>query len=164
MARSRTKKIDTLRWVGFSASSLALSAGSTAVTLISASTFPDTIMRTRGNLSAYLDSTSAPGGLIQVGVGFIVVPEGTGTTVTWSPLLDPNAPWFYYTRFSLGYEEMVTDVIDIPGMTSYRETIDSKAMRRSAPDTEVQVVFEQGTLLNADGCNIVVEGRVLLGQ
>ncbi len=164
MARSRSRKIDNLRWLGFNTTFAALSAGAVATTALAASQLPDTVMRTRGSIAAYLDSVSAPGGLVRVGVGLIVVPEGTGSTVLWSPLTDRNAPWFWYTVFTLGYEEMVADVIDVPGMTSYREAIDSKAMRRSPPDTEIQCVAENATILNADGVNVTVDGRILLGN
>ncbi len=164
MARSRSKKIDTLRWIGFRSGAAGLSAGTVAANLLSASTFPDTIMRTRGNLIAYLDGAGAPGETIDVGVGFIIVPEGTSTTVLWSPISDPNAPWFWYERFVLGHEELVVDVVDIPGISSFRSVIDSKAMRRGPPDTEVQLVIEQGTIESAGSINLQVSGRILVGQ
>jgi len=124
----------------------------------------DTIMRTRGQLMASIDGASAPGKAVRVGIGFVIVPEGTGSTVLWAPLTDPNAPWFFYSTFVLGYEEMVTDVVDVPGLSSYRETIDSKAMRKGPPDTEVQVVFENATILSASSVNLFVQGRFLLGN
>ncbi len=157
------KKIDTTRWLGISATSSAQSAGSVAIQLASATLTPDTIMRTRGNLVSYLDGSVAPGVGVIVSVGMIVVPEGTGTTVLVEPFGDPNADWFYYDEFRLGYEEPVTDVIDIPGVSSFRSVIDNKAMRRARPDTEVQFVVTNTTSLSAGTVHTMVNGRFLLG-
>ena len=82
----------------------------------------------------------------------------------YSPIADATAPWFYYSTFALGYEEMVTDVVDVPGITSYRETIDVKAMRRLRPQEEVQCVFENTTIDGAAAVNVSVFGRFLMGQ
>jgi hypothetical protein len=121
-------------------------------------------MRTRGQLVCSLDGTAAPGLLVVIGIGLIVVPQGQGTTVIWSPISDGNAPWFYFSRFVVGYEEAVTDVIDVPGLSSYRETVDSKAMRRSLPDTEVQCVVENATLNGGMNVSVSLQGRILVGN
>ena len=161
----RGREIESTRWSGGSVLFSAQSAGTAAAVFINASADPpETLMRMRGELTAYLDSTSAPGGLIEVGIGVALVPEGSGTTVTWSPLTDDDAPWWYYDRFVLGYEEMVADVIDVPGITSFRKTIDVKGMRIIRPDVEAQIVVENVTLLNADGVNLQVSARVLFGS
>ncbi len=128
MARRRSgKKIDFTHWSGFASNFLAQAAGTIAATAAAAQHLPETLLRTRGGLTAFLDGTQGPTGLTQVALGMILVPEGTGSTVLWSPFTDSDAPWFYWTCFHLGYEEAVTDVVDMPGMTSYREVIDSKA-------------------------------------
>ena len=72
-------------------------------------------MRIRGNLLAYIDGASAPAKLVSIGVGLILAQSGQSGTVLSSPITDPDAPWIWYERFSLGYEEMVTDQVDIPG-------------------------------------------------
>jgi len=92
-----------------------------------------------------------------------LVPEGTGTTVTWSPITDSNAPWYFYTRFHLGYEEAVVDVVAYEGMGAYREVIDAKAMRRIRPDVEVQLVIEQATVGSAHAIQLGMAGRTLFG-
>ena len=120
-------------------------------------------MRLRGELIAYVDGAQAPGGLVTVGIGALVVQAGSSTTVIQSPISHPAAPWFFYERFSLGYEEMVTDVIDVPGITVFRKTIDVKAMRILRPGREVQLVFEQGSLLTALSVNLEFGFRMLLG-
>ncbi len=164
-SRSRGGKvIDNVHWLPFIGVSLAQAAGSAAISLVSTALTPFTIMRTRGTLVASIDGAGAPGGLVQVGVGMIVVPEGTGGTVLQSPINDANADWFWYETFVLGYEEMVTDVVDVPGITSFRATIDSKAMRRMLSDTEIQLVIEQATLATSRSVNVAVAGRVLLGN
>jgi len=112
-------------------------------------------------LSAGTDA-QAPTTFISVGIGLILVPEGTGTTVLWSPITDGDAPWMWVTYFELAYEEYVTDVIDSPGMTSYREVIDSKSMR-VIRNQEVQCVVENATLATAGSVNISLSGRALSG-
>ena len=163
MARRRSgKKIDFVHWAGFQENVSALSAGTAAREAFSAQHLPETLMRTRGEYLVYMDAASAPGKLVTIGLGMILVPEGTGTTVLWSPLTDPDAPWFWYETVSIGYEEMVTDVVDVPGITSARGSIDSKAMR-IIKNMEIQLVVENVTLLTAATVNVVVTGRSLFG-
>ena len=166
MARQQrgSKKIDFVRWSGFNGTANALTAGTLGSLAIVAEAVPETIMRTRGNLVAWMDGTQAPGPATQVAVGMIVVPEGTGSTVLWSPFTDINAPWFYHTQFLLGYEEYVIDVIDAPGLSVYREVIDSKAMRKIPPDSEIQVVFENTTIISAGTVNVHLTGWLLRGR
>jgi len=166
MARARSrfpKKIDNLRWDGWNLSALSFGAGQSASVFRSAGTLPETLMRLRGNFLGYLDGTQAPGALVLISVGIILVPEATGSTVLWSPVADDNAPWLWYTSFHLGYEEYVTDVIDAVGAPVYRETIDNKAMRRIRSDVEVQIVFENTTIGSAASVNLVTSGRLLQG-
>ena len=58
----------------------------------------------------------------------------------------------------------MTDVIDIPGLTSFRKTIDSKAMRILRPGREVQLVFENLTLTSAATIQTALTFRMLLGK
>ncbi len=160
MADRQRREPVNRHWTGFSGNALGLSAGSTAATLLAAQHDRETLLRTRGNLIGYLDGNATPAILVQVAVGLVLVPEGTGTTVLWSPFTDSDAPWFYYTSFMLGYEEMVTDVVDVPVISGYREVIDSKAMRR-VRNQEVQMVIENTTIAMADGVNVAISGRFL---
>jgi hypothetical protein len=133
----RGRKIDFTHWHGANANFNALSAGTNAVTIIgSGLAKPETLMRTRGNIVCFIDGASAPPKLIEVGVGLIQAQGGQGGTVLSSPLTDADAPWFWYDRFTLGYEEMVTDVIDVAGLSVYRAVVDSKAMRVFGLDQE----------------------------
>jgi len=163
--RGSARTMESTRWTGNVFSFNTLSAGSQALTFLTASNDPpETILRIRGDLLAYLDSTATPGARVDVAVGIALVPEGSSTTVVWSPITDVEAPWFLYERFSLGYEEMVTDVIDIPNITGYRKTLDVKSMRIVRPDVEAQIVVEQATLSGADAINLSLSARVLLGS
>ncbi len=163
MARRRSgKKIDFLHWTFGSGQSLAQSAGTAADTIAAAQHLPETIMRTRGQITSYLDTAQSGGQLVSMGVGLVLVPEGTGSTVLWSPITDSEAPWLWVNYFALGYEEMVTDVVDVPIITAYRAEIDSKAMRRIV-NMELQVVFENVTIGSAAGVNTLVQVRVLTG-
>ncbi len=163
-SRSRSRSIDNLRWIGFQSDSLALAAGSTGELVAVSTAMPDTVMRTRGTLLAFLDGTSTPGVVVDVAVGLHVVPEGTGATVLQSPITDPNADWFWYDRFALAYEEGVTDVIEYSALPAYRTVIDSKAMRRVPPDFELQMVIEQATVAIGQSVNFFAAGRFLVGN
>ncbi len=163
--RSRATRLSR-RWTGFTGSFLNKAIGVGALQLLTPSTILDTILRTRGHMLASVNEVQAPGQLAELAVGFIVLQEGraVGGAVP-SPLTDRNADWFWYTSFILGYEEMVTDVIDVPELSAYREVIDSKAMRLGPPDTEIAVVMESVTLSGtAMTFNVAVTGRFLLGQ
>ena len=163
MARRRSgKKIDFVHWTGVQENVNALSAGSIGQNVFAAAHESETLLRFRGNIVAFIDGNSAPSKLITVGVGMLVVPENTGVTVSSAPVTNPDSPWLWYDQFVLGYEEMVIDVIDVPGITSYRATIDSKAMR-IIRNQEVQMVTENVTLGTAATVNLVVTGRMLSG-
>ena len=157
------KKIETVHWTHFSDSALALSAGTVAGTLLSAQHLPETLLRTRGEIVVYKDGTSTPGLSALIGVGIILVPEGLGTTVTWAPVTDGDAPWLWVDYFTIGYEEMVTDVVDIPMLSGARRIIDSKAMRKNR-NRELQFVVENATIGGALSVNVIVAGRVLAGS
>ena len=167
MARGRHRNVPIRRkpinrhWTGVGQGAFSLAAGTVGATIFGAVHMVETLMRFRGNLVAWVDGTEAPAVSAQIGVGLILVPEGTGTTVTWSPLSDPDASWMYYSSFILGYEEQVTDVISVQGLSIYREKIDSKAMRVVRPDTELQVVFENVTFEAALSVNLHLTGRIL---
>ena len=167
MARSRDRfapKIQNLRWSGANHLFAALGAGASAQVMVTAAEQKDTIMRIRGELVAYMDGALGPGKLFRAGIGAIVMPEGQSTTVVSGPLDDESAPWLFYESFTLGYEEYVTDVIDCPGLTSFRKTIDVKAMRILRPDQELQLVVENETLLSGAAMNLNFTFRILLGQ
>ncbi len=164
MPRRRSgKKIDFVHWTAFQEAFLAQAAGTAGLTAFPALHEPETLLRLRGNLLCYVDTTQAPTGLMQVALGLILVPEGTGTTVLWSPATDGDAPWIWYDIFHVGYEEAVTDVVDIPGITSYRSVIDSKAMR-IVRNQEVQLVIESVAVGSTISINAVVSGRALTGR
>ena len=154
------------RWIGFSTGSslFTQAAGTAGVLLATATTLRDTVMRTRGNLCCTLDGVATEGSSALISLGLIIVPEGTGTTVLQSPFTDANADWFWYTQFAIMYDEPITDVLQAFGGSGYREAIDSKAMRISNPDTEVQLVMENTTVNVAVTVNVQVAGRFLLGQ
>ena len=166
MARRRgSGKISETRWAGFSFAFFSQAAGSIAAQLSSASaTTRETILRTRGNLVAWVDATGAPARACDISVGIRLVPAGTGTTVLTDPFGEAAAPWFWYEEFVLGYEEMVTDVVDVSGITSFRAVIDSKAMRIWRPETEIQLVMTNTTLASATVVNLAVSGRFLIGD
>ncbi len=164
MARRRSgKKIDFVHWTSFSAGISALTAGTSGVNVLPAQHEPETLLRMRGEWRAGVDGTSAPPTLALIAVGIILVPEGTGTTVLWSPTTDGDAPWIWYDVLHIGYEELVTDVIGSPSLSFARRVIDNKAMR-IVRNQEIQLVIENSTLDGAAQVNVNVAGRILSGK
>jgi len=163
MARRRSgKKIDFTHWIMQAAAQSAFAAGTGARTILAAQHLPETILRMRGEYLVYVDAAQAPGGSTRVSSGLILVPEGTGTTVLWSPETDSDAPWIWYDVAHIGYEEMVTDVVDVPAITSKRVEIDSKSMR-IVKNMELQWVVESVSILTAVNVNTALGVRVLSG-
>jgi len=163
MPRGRhAKKIQYTHWTYGSADHGALTAGTAASTVAAAQHEPETILRIRGEWVAYVDGASAPPKTMAVGVGLILVPEGEGTTVRWSPITDGDAPWLWVDYAIIGYEEMVIDVVDVPALTMVRRVIDNKAMR-IVRNRELQFVVENATIGGAGAVNVFANFRVLSG-
>ncbi len=155
------------RWLEFSTvgAFFGITAGTTALVIASPTQFRDTIMRTRGQITAYVDGALATSKATLITIGMIVLQEGVVAAAgAPDPFSDGNADWFFYTQFLLGYEEVVVDVVDVPKITGYREVIDSKAMRKAAPDTEVALIVASDTVSGSVAANVHVSGRFLLGQ
>ena len=157
------KVIDSTRWNGANHVFLGLSAGSAAQVMVTDG-LQETIMRIRGDLVAFVDGASGTGKLVDVAIAALVVQAGSGTTVIQAPITDPDAPWLFYERFTIGYEEQVTDVVDTPQLTSFRKIIDSKAMRILREGREVQLVVQNATLGTATAINLSLGFRMLLGS
>ncbi len=156
------KKIDTVHWTFGAFGALAFSAGTFAQTVLSAQHLPETLLRIRGEWACDLDGAQVPGTGVRITGGLIQVPEGTGSTVLWSPETDGDAPWIWWDVFNLIYDEYVTDVIWSSQTSDGRRVIDSKAMRKQR-NTEVQFVAENLTVLGAGGVNISGAARFLHG-
>ena len=161
MAR-HAKKIDMVHWTYGSFSAAGLSAGTVAETVYAAQHLPETILRTRGEIVVYGDGALGSGLSCAVGVGLILVPEGTGTTVLWSPITDGDAPWVWVDYFAIGNEESVTDVVNSPVLIAARRVIDSKAMRK-VRNRELQAVTENATVQTGLAINMIANVRQLAG-
>ena len=131
MARQRQgKTIDTVHWTYGSFLFVGQGAGTAAVNVGPAQHFPETLLRIRGSWAAAIAGAAASGLGAAITVGMIFVPEGTGTTVLWSPITDGDAPWIWWDVLHLVYTEQVTDVAYSSQTSSGRRVIDSKAMRK----------------------------------
>ena len=159
------KKIDTVYWTGFHTVVVGhgLAAGTVASTLLAAQHLPETILRMRGEV--FVQGVGALGSNLScfVTVGAILVPEGTGTSVLWSPFTDADAPWFWWEQMYIGNEESVVDTINSPLLIAARRIIDSKAMRK-VRNREVQFVAENTTLATGLSVDVTVGGRILAGS
>ena len=164
MARRRSgKKIDFTHWTGWNFLAGAVASGGTSASLISAAQhLPETILRTRGNFVAWMDGAQAAAVSAQMGMGLILVPEGTGTTVLWSPLTDADAPWFWYESFHIGFELINSDGDSYTELSGFRGEIDSKAMR-IVKNMEVQMVVETVAQIGTFVTNFQATGRFLTG-
>jgi len=111
----------------------------------------------------YVDGLEEPPTFAGINCGLIYVPEGTGATVLWSPTTDGDAPWVWAHESLIGYEEMVVNAVDIPGITFERVVIDNKAMRR-VRNQELQFVAENATIGGALPVNIRGSARFLSGS
>ena len=159
----RGKKLDHTNWQLSTGSAQALVAGTAAVNFSVSGLQPSTLLRIRGEVLASLDGQSSAGKALLLSYGVILVPEGTGSTVVFDPFLDANAPWLLYGSGHLGYEEPVIDVINIPGITSFRHVIDNKAMRIIRPDMEMQFVVTSTTVGVMEESNVYYSFRWLQG-
>ena len=162
--RGHAKKIETVHWTGIAANAGALAADANqGILTLAAQHLPETLMRIRGEWSCTFDGVQATAARVQVAVGLCLVPEGTGTTVLWSPIDDPDAPWIWYDTTHLQYEEYVTDVIASDVTASMRRVIDNKAMRR-VRNMELQFVAGNFNVEGSEAVNVLMAGRVLSGS
>ncbi len=157
------KKIQTVHWTYGSFSALAFNAGTVAINVFSAQHLPETLMRTRGEWIATVDGATGPSKLAAVGIGLIQVPEGTGTTVLWSPITDGDAPWIWADYAIIGHEEAVVDVIGVQVLLGVRRVIDSKAMRKLR-NTELQIVIENASINSTVTMQVAGNIRSLFGS
>ena len=161
--RGHAKKIDVVHWTYGSFNATAFAAGTVAANVFPAQHLSETLLRTRGEWIVGIDAGQAPGIVVSVAVGLILVPEGTGTTVLWSPITDGDAPWLWWDTMNLRYEELVTDVIQPSEQSGGRRVIDSKAMRK-VRNREIQFVAENATVETLGSVNITGAVRVLSGS
>ena len=168
MARRRSGRvIDKVRWTGdVLIGHAGLAAGSAATELYALGDQEDsvTVMRARGLVTAWMDAAGAPGRVVQVAIGVRVAAKGTGSTVGIASLTEAEGDWMIWQTATIGYEEMVTDVVSVQGLTLYRFEIDSKAMRRMKPGEELQFVVAQATLQASGSVNVMGQIWFLLGS
>ena len=163
MPRRRSgKKIDFVHWT-YAESVVAVAAGTVAENLFIAEHEPQTLLRMRGEIAAWNDGAPTPPRAVRFGAGIILVPEGTASTVLWSPITDADAPWIWVDYGMIGFEEAVADAIDVPMLTGFRKVIDSKSMR-ILRNQEIQVVFENVTDGGATTVNVGLQVRLLTGK
>ncbi len=164
MANRHQKKISVVHWTPGVFQAFGMAAASpVGITAVAAQHLPETLLRTRGSYSATLDGALAPATGVQLSVGLILVPEGTGATVLWSPVADGDAAWIWWDTVTLLYEEAVTDVIASQNSMSAMRMIDSKGMRH-VRNQEIQFVAESTTLETASAVNVAGACRFLTGS
>ena len=168
MARRRTgfqKKIEVVHWTLIQEAFTGLTAGAVAFNALAAQHLPETLLRIRGEWVVAMSGAAASAQGAAIVAGLIQVPEGTGTTVLWSPITDGDAPWIWWDALQLMYTEQVTDVVYSNQTSSGRRTIDSKAMRKIR-NTELQFVVENATMTGLSAITAIgsITARVLAGS
>ncbi len=161
--RGHVKKIDNLVWDGFNVFFNSVGAGTVAQGFDTVSTMPFTFLRIRGEFLAMIEGAASPGVGVNVAIGIIKVPEGSGTTVQYDPVTDINAPWWYYDTATLLYTEYEAAVVGSTEAAMVRRVIDNKSMRRVRPDEEMQIVLTNTTFDAAGTVNVGFAGRHLKG-
>ena len=164
-SRGFAKTIDTVHWTLATGIFASFGAGVVGTTLLSVQHLPETLLRLRGEWAATLAGSQASQVGVCVTVGAILVPEGTGTMVTWSPFTDADAPWMWWDVMTLIYTEFVTDVVWSSNTSDGRRVIDSKAMRK-VRNRELQLVVENTTIAGLSASNVqgAVTARALSGS
>ena len=157
------KKIEVVHWTYGSFVFAAQAAGTAAVSVLSAQHLPETLLRIRGEWALSMVGVQAPQRGLALSIGLILVPEGTGTTVLWSPITDGDAPWMWWDTMHLLYNETVVDVIGSQATLSGRRVIDSKAMRKDR-NQELQCVIENASIIGGASVDVVGSVRVLAGS
>ena len=152
-----------VHWTRVQGTALGLTAGTVAVNLLPAQHLPETHLRLRGEWAAGFAGALTDARGVIVTAGIVEVPEGTGTTVLWSPFTDGDAPWIWWDTMHLSYEEYVVDGNYSSNLSDGRRVVDSKAMRKIR-NTEMQLVFENTTNVAAEAANCFFAGRVLSGS
>ena len=146
----------------------AISTSSTVLFQNAAQSLSDgqTVIRTRGELLAYLMASDVVGGGFQCGFGICKVTQnaaGVGITAVPHPLADVDWDgWMYYTQFNLRncFAGAFTEVRSgIPGVV--RIPIDSKAMRKLDADDNIVGVFETVETVTAT-MRAFLETRILI--
>jgi len=109
-----------------------------------------TLVRTRGGLSAWTDTSSSPGGFGTVVVGIMQVQTAavTGSAVP-APGSDPSSDWLWWDTLHVGAS--AADVIG-EDITVDRLKVDSKAMRKLKNNMTVIIVAQ---LLTCEGTMVV---------
>lgn len=165
MARRRTgfqKKIEVVHWTGAAGQFIGQAAGTAAGLLLAAQHLPETLLRIRGEWVCAMGGGLADLVGAQVSMGMILVPEGTGSTVLWSPFTDADAPWIWWDSISMIYREYVTDAVWSSNASDGRRVIDSKAMRK-VRNRELQAVTENATVQTGLAINMIANVRQLAG-
>ncbi len=159
--RARAGRRADLRWTYGTASILSVVSGATAgVTILSSGNVSSTLMRARGEVLFKLDAGATAGETQRITAGMLLVPGGTGTTVTSSPETDGDAPYFWFQPAILTSES--GDETE-PSKFA-RVVIDTKAMRIIRPDQEIQFVMENISVVGTSNVHTYAAVRFLLAD
>ena len=167
--RSGGRKIDFKQWNA--APGLISSIGSDATILGGglAFTFPATLLRFRGYVSAMLDETQQVGDLIVVTFGLAIITSDAFTAGSGSvpdPATEPEFPWIWWKEMRLDSFATLTTAIGPAGYgpASQRYEVDSKAMRKIKPGETLCMIIQTTNAAGAPATLLDIgQLRVLIG-
>ncbi len=119
-----------------------------------------TLVRSRGRIRAYTDTSSTPGSFGVVTMGMIVIRKSALAGAAFpSPIQEGDSDWFWWDSLSVG-----SDAADVIGstVTVDRIVVDSKAMRKIGNNEVIVFVAELTTCEGTMVVNLCGSLRLLL--
>ena len=112
----------------------------------------ETLVRVRGDVALWLDSTGATIGDLAVLAWGVIRSASGSSDVGVSPLTEGGANWLAYGIATLGVEEITQ--LGVSGLSMLRFEVDSKAMRKLRENESLYVVFESVNISGSPAGNV----------
>ena len=160
---SRGRKIDFKQW---SAAPGLIFSSAAAGILIGGSlafTFPATILRWRGVVTAMFDETAVAGDQVKLTYGIGVFNTASVTAISLPlPAADTDYPWVWWNQMFL--QQKGTGDEHAWGANNQKLEIDSKAMRKIKPEESLLLIVDRTNLVGAPVVeHFLGQLRVLIG-
>jgi len=119
-----------------------------------------TIMRIRGEV-IFKVTAGTDGNVATIGVGIALANNLANTAaVLPGPVAESDFPWIWHSFVSLEQQGGADQFT--PSVNVVRLIVDSKAMRRVPPATELFVMFENVSAAGTLACDVMANFRILL--
>ncbi len=166
MAR-HSRTIDFKSWRGMTPLFTAVTTATTIVSPPLTPGEPVTILRCRGLIHAFLDSTRQVGDTISLTFGLGIVSQDAaalGASAMPDPGSEPDYPWLWWgTMFLDG--QLAAGGENPWGASAQKLEVDTKAMRKMKPRESLVWVMQSDTVAGAPVTEVRIhQTRVLVGQ